>query len=91
MEPKLSGPPGDPDCRATTEFVMCVLVLFGIRKDFIVWIKYFDIRTSMMLVGKVFCLGLLHCATCGGRVSMGIFYIRVYVMKFTTLTVAQVL
>jgi len=37
---------------------MCVLVLIGIRKGFIVWIKYFDILTSIMLVCKEFCLGL---------------------------------
>ena len=37
---------------------MCVLVLFEIRKGFIVWIEYFDIRTSIMLVCKDFCLGL---------------------------------
>jgi len=37
---------------------MCVFVLFGIRKDFIVWIKYFDTRTSIVLVDKEFCLVL---------------------------------
>jgi hypothetical protein len=37
---------------------MCVLVLFRILKVFIVWMKYFDIRSSIMLVCKDFCLGL---------------------------------
>ena len=68
---------------------MCVLVLFGIRKGFIVWIKYYDIRTSIILVCKDFCLGLFALRNLLRLSFDGIYCIRIFVKYFTTLRLSS--